>query len=70
MDFYTAEQKYLESLVLGVGDVILLIKSGHAFEVLEDLEMFEVKQGPYAGDSDKTRFESNLPVHLNLPDEE
>ncbi len=29
---------------------------GHGFEVLEDVEMFEVKQGPYVGDSDKTRF--------------
>jgi hypothetical protein len=25
--------------------------------MLEDTEMFEVKQGPYAGESDKTRFE-------------
>jgi mannose-6-phosphate isomerase-like protein (cupin superfamily) len=23
---------------------------------LEDLEMIEVKQGPYAGETDKTRF--------------
>jgi len=52
---------YLESRVLEAGDVILLIKGGHGFEVLEDLEMFEVKQGPYAGDADKARFESTLP---------
>jgi hypothetical protein len=24
--------------------------------VLEEVEMIEVKQGPYAGDQDKTRF--------------
>jgi hypothetical protein len=57
VDFYNDNQFYLESRVLEEGDVILLSEGGHGFEVLEDLEMFEVKQGPYAGDSDKTRFE-------------
>ncbi|MFM7518960.1 MAG: hypothetical protein ACKO9B_00665 [Planctomycetota bacterium] len=56
VDFYGEDTSYLESRTLGSGDVILLIKGGHGFEVLEDLEMFEVKQGPYAGDQDKTRF--------------
>ena len=56
VDFYSDEQKYLERRVLNSGDVILLIKGGHGFKVLEDLEMFEVKQGPYAGDEDKIKF--------------
>jgi hypothetical protein len=56
VDFYNDEQKYLESRVLGAGDVLLLASGGHGFEVLEDLEMFEVKQGPYTGENDKTRF--------------
>ena len=56
VDFYSDAQQYLESRVLGAGDVILLIKGGHGFKVLEDLEMFEVKQGPYAGDEDKIKF--------------
>lgn len=56
VDFYDASQKYLESYVLGAGDVILLVSGGHGFEVLEDVEMFEVKQGPYVGEEDKTRF--------------
>lgn len=38
------------------GDVLLLVQGGHGFEILEECEMFEVKQGPYAGESDKTRF--------------
>ena len=58
MDFYSEGQEYLESRILEAGDIIMLIKGGHGFEVLEDLEMFEVKQGPYAGDQDKTRFTS------------
>lgn len=56
VDFYDEKQTYIESRVLESGDVILLIKSGHGFKVLEEVEMFEVKQGPYAGDKDKTRF--------------
>ncbi len=57
VDFYDDEQNFLESEVLSVGDVILLAAGGHGFEALEELEMIEVKQGPYAGDKDKTRFE-------------
>ncbi|MEO8446829.1 MAG: hypothetical protein ABI528_05005 [bacterium] len=56
VDFYDDEQNYLDSRVLNEGDVILLATGGHGFEVLEEVEMIEVKQGPYAGDSDKTRF--------------
>lgn len=56
VDFYSDDQVFLESRILEEGDVILLIKGGHGFKVLEDLEMFEVKQGPYAGDEDKIKF--------------
>lgn len=38
------------------GDLILLIAGGHGFEASEDVEFFEVKQGPYASDDDKIRF--------------
>ena len=57
VDFYDDEQNYLESRILHAGDVILLAFGGHGFEMLENTEMIEVKQGPYAGDSDKTRFQ-------------
>lgn len=57
VDFYTEEKEYLRSEILGPGDVILLARGGHGFEVLEAAEMIEVKQGPYAGDEDKQRFE-------------
>lgn len=56
VDFYDDTQNYLESLILQAGDTILLATGGHGFEVLEEVEMIEVKQGPYAGDLDKTRF--------------
>lgn len=56
VDFYDEGQSYLESRILHPGDVILLAYGGHGFEMLEASEMIEVKQGPYAGESDKTRF--------------
>lgn len=57
VDFYDELKNYLESSVLESGDVILLAKGGHGFEILENCEIIEVKQGPYAGENDKTRFE-------------
>jgi mannose-6-phosphate isomerase-like protein (cupin superfamily) len=58
VDFYDNGQGYLESRILEAGDVILLAAGGHGFEVIEEVEMIEVKQGPYAGDRDKTKFEA------------
>lgn len=55
-DFYDDDRNYLESRILEAGDVILLASGGHGFEALEEIEMIEVKQGPYAGEADKTRF--------------
>ena len=56
MDFYDEYEDYLESRDLHAGDIILLVSGGHGFQVLEEVEMVEVKQGPYAGDADKKRF--------------
>lgn len=65
VDFFNDNREYFESHILAQGDVILLAKGGHGFEVIEDVEMFEVKQGPYAGENDKTKFESKI-NRLNL----
>lgn len=70
-DFYSEQKEYLESTVLEAGDVILLAYGGHGFEMLEPTEIIEVKQGPYAGDQDKTRFEpidsSKVKFRMELP---
>ncbi len=57
IDFYDSKQQYLESRVLVSGDIILLASAGHGFEILEEIEMFEVKQGPYLEHEDKIRFD-------------
>jgi mannose-6-phosphate isomerase-like protein (cupin superfamily) len=58
VDFYRSDKSYLESRTLRAGDVILLAHGGHGFEVLEEIEMIEIKQGPYSGEGEKTRFPS------------
>ncbi len=68
VDFYTSRQEYVESRILVAGDVILLASAGHGFQVLEDLEMIEVKQGPYAESDDKTRFDGIDPKDTFIGD--
>jgi len=61
VDLYREDRSYLTSRDLATGDVILLSTGGHGFEMTEDCSMVEVKQGPYSGDADKTRFEAVRP---------
>lgn len=56
VDFYDDDEQYIESRILEAGDVILLVSGGHGFTVIEEVDMIEVKQGPYSGDEDKKRF--------------
>ena len=64
VDFYDDAKTYLESRILCGGDVVLLASGGHGFEFLEESEIIEVKQGPYAGENDKERFESMITEHI------
>ena len=68
VDFYHDDQSYLESRILERGDVILLAFGGHGFEMLEPAEMIEVKQGPYAGEADKMRFDPISADQVRLGD--
>lgn len=64
VDFYTEEKVYLESRILVGGDVILLIKGGHGFFVIEEADIIEVKQGPYKEGNDKERFEPQMGARI------
>ena len=66
VDFYADNRQYIESCILNAGDVVLLASGGHGFEMLEDTEMIEVKQGPYAGDQDKTLLEPVESTRLRI----
>ena len=56
VDFYNDKKKYLFSKKIYAGDIIMLVNGGHGFKVLKDVEMLEVKQGPYSLSADKTKF--------------
>jgi GDP-L-fucose synthase len=58
VDLYRDDRSPLTTRTLATGDTILLSTGGHGFQILDDTSMIEVKQGPYAGDGDKTRFEA------------
>ena len=57
VDFYSDNRKYFKSLLLAKGDVILLAYGGHGLYMIEESEIIEVKQGPFAEDRDKIKFE-------------
>lgn len=57
VNFYNNEKEYIENRVLEAGDTVLLVSGGHGFEILEEVEMIEVKQGPYLGEDDKVHFD-------------
>ncbi len=58
VDFYDNENKYLFSKIVNEKDIIMLVHGGHGFKILKDVEMIEVKQGPYHLVSDKIKFKS------------
>ena len=57
VDFYDKKQKYLLSKKVYANDIIMLVNGGHGFKVLKDIEMMEVKQGPYSLIKDKKKFD-------------
>lgn len=66
VDFYDENKNYFESRMLNKGDVILLVQGGHGFEMLEQSEIIEIKQGPYVDDNDKTRFKNAIKDKIQL----
>jgi|TARA_B100001964_G_scaffold238639_1_gene304496 hypothetical protein len=58
VDFYNQFKKYLFSKILKPSDIIMLVSGGHGFKILKDVEMLEIKQGPYNLIKDKIKFEN------------
>ena len=56
VDFYDNKKNYLFSKLVKEKDIIMLVHGGHGFKVLKNVEMIEVKQGPYNLSSDKIKF--------------
>ena len=58
VDFYNFNRKYLFSKILKQKDIIMLVHAGHGFKILKDVEMLEIKQGPYSLIKDKIKFKN------------
>lgn len=61
VDLFDSTLDHTATRVLSSGDVIMLVSGGHRFEMLEMAEMIEVKQGPFVGPADKSRFDPDVP---------
>ena len=57
VDFYDNKKEYLFSKIIKEKDIIMLVHGGHGFKVLKNVEMVEIKQGPYSLSSDKIKFD-------------
>ena len=66
VDFYASSKKYLFSKILREKDIVMLISGGHGFKVLKDIEMLEIKQGPYSLMKDKIKFENIDENEINI----
>jgi hypothetical protein len=58
VDLYDNKKKYLFSKKIFRNDIVMLANGGHGFKVLEDVEMLEIKQGPYRLSKDKVKFDN------------
>lgn len=58
VDFYNEDKTFAATRMMEAGDILILLKGGHGFEVMDDCQIAESKNGPYVSESvDKTRFD-------------
>jgi len=57
VDFYDIKKKYLFSKKIKEKDIIMLVHGAHGFKVIKDVQMIEIKQGPYISKLDKIKFD-------------
>lgn len=57
LDLYTSDRELVATRELGPGDAVLSVAGGHGFRMIEDTVLFELKQGPFTGGSEKERFD-------------
>jgi len=57
IDFYDNKKKYLFSIYVNKNEIIMLVHGGHGFKIIKDVEMLEIKQGPYVSSKDKIKFD-------------
>jgi hypothetical protein len=53
LELFDEDKNLVESLTIMSGDIILLAYGGHQITMIEEVDLVEVKQGPYIKDLDK-----------------
>ena len=55
---YDLDENLVEELTVNTGDTLILLESGHGYEIIEDnTKVLEIKNGPYLGaEIDRRRF--------------
>lgn len=56
IDLYNKNKELIYTKKMSEGEIVLLLGGAHGFRMIKDTILFEVKQGPYAGEKDKERF--------------
>jgi hypothetical protein len=56
IDIYNNHKELVATREVKCGDVILLVRGGHGFRVMEDTVFLEIKQGPYLPVEEKEHF--------------
>ena len=53
LELFDEDKNLVESLTITSGDIILLAYGGHQITMIEEVDLVEVKQGPYVKELDK-----------------
>ena len=65
VSIYDEYDNYFTETIILTGDIILLSNCGHGFEMLEDSEMIEIKQGPFFGEGQTIAIDAYSVVGTN-----
>lgn len=52
--FYTEQNNFIKEIQINKNDIILIQNGAHELEMLTDCEFYEIKNGPYLIDKDKS----------------
>jgi hypothetical protein len=53
---YDDDRMLVATRLLEQGSVMVMVRGGHGFRMLEDTVLFEVKKGPFGGPAEKVHF--------------
>lgn len=52
IDLYGPDKKFFKFIYLKAGELFIALSGGHGFHVMKDVEMIELKNGPFKDDKD------------------